>query len=361
MGMTGSFAVLALGLAALAAALITREVYRFCLRHAIIDTPNERSSHTTPTPRGAGVSIAVVWLLSVALLGGSSLLAPRVAWALAGGGLLMAIVGWWDDRGDLLARTRLGFQIAAAAWVVGWLGGVPSLAFGNLEVRVGWAGSLLAVLGLVWMINLYNFMDGIDGIAGVEAFTAGAAIALILWDANSRGLAIAAGTLAAAAAGFLVWNWPPARIFMGDVGSCLLGFAFGAIIVAAERTGAAAALVLVVPLLVFICDATVTLVRRLLRGERVYQAHRSHLYQRLVQRGWRHGQVSGLVAVVNLALGGIAVFLHRHPGWVPLGVASATVGVSILGLALDWISRRGCSSPRPVPSTRPSGVNVLHE
>jgi Fuc2NAc and GlcNAc transferase len=193
---------------------------------------------------------------------------------------------------------RATVHVLAAGWAVWCLGGLPSLDLGVAVVPLGMGGNLLAVVGLVWLINLYNFMDGIDGLAAGEAVGVGLVGGVLLAAAGATGLSLVALALAAAAGGFLVFNWPPAKIFMGDVGSGLLGYAFGVLAMASERAGAVPLVVWMILLAVFIVDATATLIRRVVNGERWFEAHRSHAYQRAVQAGYSHHAVT--VAVMGL-------------------------------------------------------------
>lgn len=308
-------------------ALGTGLVRRYALWRSVLDIPNRRSSHVTPTPRGGGVVIALSWLIGIGALGLTGALAFPAAVGLGGGGLAIAVLGWIDDHRGLRARERLSVQFLAAGWVVVWLGGLPVLNMGGLTLPLGALGSLLAIVGIVWLTNLYNFMDGIDGLASSEAVVVGLISGLLLWLSGATGLAVGAWILAASASGFLLWNLPPARIFMGDVGSGLLGFAFGAIALAAERISPVPGVVLLIPLMVFICDATFTLFRRLLNGERVYEAHRSHVYQRLVQRGWTHGQVTALVTGINAGLSALAFLAWSRPALLPAVLGTALGGL----------------------------------
>ena len=187
-----------------------------------------------------------------------------VAAAFIGGGGLVALVGWLDDRRGVHAAVRAVVHCVAAGWAVYLVGGLPSYSTGTEHVHLGAIGGLLAVLGIVWATNLYNFMDGIDGIAGGQALCAGVFGGALLLLSGSAGLASVAFLVAAATAGFLAWNWAPAKIFMGDVGSGFLGFTFGALAVASENDGGVPLLLWVLLLGVFVVDATVTLLRRTL-------------------------------------------------------------------------------------------------
>jgi Fuc2NAc and GlcNAc transferase len=206
-----------------------------------------------------------------------------------------------------------------------------------VRLELGVAGTILGAVGIAWLTNLYNFMDGIDGIAGGEALAAGTAGGALLMAAGAPGLGAAALLLAAASAGFLAWNWPPAKIFMGDVGSGFLGFAFCVLAVLSERSGAVPLAVWMMLLGVFVFDATATLLRRVLNGEHFFEAHRRHAYQRAVQSGLSHGRVSGGVLAVNLALAGAAaVACSQRPLILPIAAVSLA---ALLALYL-WVERR---------------------
>lgn len=264
-----------------------------------------------------------------ALVGVAGLGSMPVGAALAGAGGL-ALVGLVDDRFGLPARLRLLAQVLVAGAYLALLG--P--AGGGLEV-------LALGLGLVWMGNLYNFMDGSDGLAGGMALFGFSAFAAAAVLAGQEGLALMCAGVAAGAAGFLVFNFHPARIFMGDAGSVPLGFLAGAFGLAGRESGAWP---LWFPLLVFapfILDATVTLLRRALRGERVWQAHRTHYYQRVVQMGVGHGRTA-LLAYALMAVAGAAA-LAALPLGFSLQCIIITMCVSlhlVLGYRIDRAWRR---------------------
>jgi Fuc2NAc and GlcNAc transferase len=217
-------------------------VRRWALRSGLLDVPNARSSHQEATPRGGGIAIVCsvsVMLTWWALPGGGerwSLLLAIVV-----GGLVIAVVGYLDDRYHLRPIARLVAHTFAAIWAVAWLGGVPDLQCGNRVVDLGWVGDVVGVVALVWALNLFNFMDGIDGIAASEAtFMCLAGALLIVFAGRSSDVAMASTVVGLASAGFLVWNWPRAKIFMGDVGSGYLGYVIGVIAIADAREGPAA-------------------------------------------------------------------------------------------------------------------------
>lgn len=321
---------------ALVAFVGTFLVWRYALAHQLFDIPNPRSSHEVPTPRGGGLAIAAATLGAFAAAGLVGWLPPKVVLAFTAGGAAVALVGWIDDHGGTGRLARVLVHLSAAALAVWLLGGFPSADIGFGSLHLGVLGSIVAVLGIAWAVNFYNFMDGIDGLAGLEAVTVGVAGGIVLWAGGQPRLAWVAFVVAAAALGFLPWNWAPARIFMGDVGSGLLGFYFGVLAVASENSGAAPASVWGLLLGVFVVDATVTLARRLLRGERVYEAHRKHAYQRLCHAGLSHRSVCLAVLGVNLGLAALAGLAVRRPALLLVWLAG---GLALLGLAYSVIER----------------------
>jgi Fuc2NAc and GlcNAc transferase len=330
-------------LAALLGVAGTGLAYRYARARALLDRPNHRSSHATPTPHGGGLAVVGTVFLLIGVGMWAGLVPARMAVALLGGGLVAA-VGWIDDLRGLGAAVRALAHLVAAIWGVAWLGGMPSLRVGAGQVELGFAGSVLAVLGTVWLVNAYNFMDGIDGIAGVTAVLAGVFGAALLLGGGDAPLAFVSVVVAGASAGFLVWNWPPARIFLGDVGSGPLGFLFAMLAVGAETRGAGGLLPWLLLLGVFFVDATVTLLRRMLRRERWYEAHRSHAYQRLVQAGWSHRSVTTGVAVLELLLGGTALVAVRRPAAAAWLVVAGMAALVVLYGAVE--RARPMSPPR---------------
>jgi Fuc2NAc and GlcNAc transferase len=324
----------ALAVALVAAWWGTSLLRRYALARSLVDIPNQRSSHSAPTPRGGGLAIVVVASVGVAIqivLGG---LDREVGIGLLAGGGLIALVGWIDDHRDLRAMWRAMTQFVAAAWFVYWVGAPGSLWFGPWSLPLGAAAPVLAVIGLVWLTNLFNFMDGIDGIAGGEAVSVGVVGGLLLLASGASDLAGTALLIAAASLGFLAWNWAPARIFMGDVGSGFLGFMLGALAIASDQMGAVPLLVWMMLLGVFIFDATVTLLRRL-RRERFYEAHRRHAYQRAVAAGASHGTVTGVVLMLNALLGIAAAMGWAWPEAVPLAILAVLVLLIFMYLLVE--------------------------
>jgi Fuc2NAc and GlcNAc transferase len=283
------------------AAVFTELVRRHALRNAILDIPNVRSSHDAPTPRGGGLAIVLAFLSAVAWLVAAKFLRVDVACVLIIGGGAVALAGYLDDRKSLPASTRICIHIAAALLAVVVLGGIADPTLGSVGLHGIWAGGLLALIALTWSTNLFNFMDGIDGVAGSEAiFVAGAGAVINLACGGDYGLTAAMTALGAATLGFLVLNWPPARIFMGDVGSGFLGFSLTVLALAASRHGAVRIEVWAILSGVFLADATVTLLVRIVRGDRWIEAHRLHAYQILSRRWQAHLPTTVLVIAIDL-------------------------------------------------------------
>lgn len=280
--------------------VLTGGLRRYALARSLMDVPNERSSHSVPTPRGGGVAIVLGFLSVLPILAFLGGLSWTFTWALLGAGAGIALLGFLDDHGHIAARWRLLGHFLGAIWALFWLGGLPALELFGFVLDLGWLGHVLAAIYLVWMLNLYNFMDGIDGIASVEAICACLGACLLYWLGGFESLILAPLVLAMAVAGFLYWNFPPARIFMGDAGSGFLGIILGLLSLQAAWTSPNLLWVWLILLGVFIVDATVTLLRRLLRGDKVYEAHRSHAYQFASRQYGRHMPVTMVVAAINL-------------------------------------------------------------
>ena len=286
--------------AGVAAWWMTATLRRYALSRSLMDIPNARSSHTLPTPRGGGLSFVVAFLLAALCMAIAGPIAPSVVVGVLGAGGLVAVIGFMDDHGHIAARWRLLGHFAAAAWGLAWLGGMPPISVFGFTLAPLWLSSLFGALYLVWLLNLYNFMDGIDGLASVEAICVCVGASLLYWVTDHAHHAWLPLLLAATVAGFLCWNFPPARIFMGDAGSGFLGMVLGLLALLAGWVNPLLFWGWLILLGVFVVDATFTLVRRLLRGDKVYQAHRSHAYQYATRHHGSHRTVTLAVAAINL-------------------------------------------------------------
>lgn len=325
-----------LAAAALLSWLLASRVRLYALDR-LLDIPNERSSHSQPTPRGGGLAIAVTALGGIIIAAMLHWIDWNLAIALSGGGALIATVGFVDDHKSLSALTRFAVQFFSAGWAMYWVGGLPALSIGNATLPLGVLGTGLGIIGIVWAINLYNFVDGIDGLAAGEAITTGVIGGLILIAMGQVGLAMVALLIAAANLGFLPLNWAPAKLFMGDVGSGMLGYLFAVLAIASENARAVPLLIWVLLLGAFVFDATVTLCRRIARGEKWYHAHHSHAYQRMVQAGRSHAQVSATVLIINLVLAILAVVAWLRPTFFLIAIAAGAVLLSIIYIAVEHI------------------------
>lgn len=315
---------------------LTWLVRKGALARGMLDLPNWRSSHTVPTPRGGGVAIVVAASGSIGITAMVMGLDVPLAMALLGGGLPVALVGYLDDRRSLSVRVRMGVHLLAASWAVYNLGGLAPLQIGACKLDLGFFGDVVAVLSVVWALNLFNFMDGIDGLAGSEAvFVSAAGAGLVVFSGLPQDTAVAGFLIAAASAGFLLWNWPPARIFMGDSGSCYLGYSLAVLALSVGRANPGIFFAWVILGGVFFVDSTVTLVRRIASGERLYEAHRSHAYQRLARRWGSHRRVTLAVLAINLFwLYPMALLAMRLPNWASVVSGIAFVPLIILAWAI---------------------------
>lgn len=319
----------------------TRLILRVLRERAILDHPNERSSHSTPTPKGAGIAV-IPCILAAWLIIAWGTEASAITLSVSAAALALAGLSWFDDLRGMSPIWRLGAQGLAVAFVLLSPFSGPFFAapfFGGL-VPPGF-DMVLAGLLWVWFINLFNFMDGIDGLAGVEAACIGFGVALV---SVAVGMADVFGVfgiaIAAASLGFLIWNWHPAKIFLGDIGSVPLGFLLGWLLLWLAANGQWAA-ALILPLY-YLADATITLARRGVRGEKVWRAHRQHFYQRAVGHGLDHGRVVRHVLFVDLVL--VALAVTAAGGWVWASLTSAAVLVLwllvFLGTRLDAPSNK---------------------
>lgn len=279
--------------------LFTGHMRHYALKKNIIDNPNERSSHSVPTPRGGGVAVVCSYLVALAILMYSQQLELQTGFTLLAAGFVIALLGFLDDHGHINSMLRLAIHFLVAIAVVVSLGGFGEVIVFN-GVQLGFIANIIAVLFLVWLLNLYNFMDGINGIASVEAITATVSMAILYLllsiSLNSEILWL----LAACVCGFLLWNFPKAKIFMGDACSGFLGLTLGILALVALKENLALFCAWIICLGVFVVDATYTLIKRVLSGHKMYDAHRSHSYQILSRKCGSHTPVTLVVAAVNL-------------------------------------------------------------
>lgn len=306
---------------AVASTLATGALQTPLRRRDILDRPNERSSHEAPTPRGGGLAVVPIVLAAWLIAAGAAGAAPPAilaATVIAAAGL--ALLSWIDDLRSLPAGLRLAAHAVAVGVAMIWLR-EEGLVFQGLLAP--WLDAFAAAIGWIWFINLFNFMDGIDGLSGVEGMTIGSGLALLAAVAPAAAPPAWLGaSLAAALAGFLLWNWHPARIFLGDVGSVPLGFLFGFLLLVLAARGLWAP-ALILPLY-YLADATITLTRRAAVGKPFWRPHREHFYQRAAQGGLSHAQVSLATLSGNIVLVGLALVAVSAP-LAALGAAALVV------------------------------------
>lgn len=330
---------------------VTGWIRRWALRQQLLDIPNARSSHNVATPRAGGLAIVIVTLTGLVI----ARLAEWIPWplviGLGGSGIIVAAIGFLDDRRHVRRRWRLLAHGLAATWVTGWSGGVPAVTVSGSALEFGWVGFPLGMVYVMWLINLTNFMDGIDGITGIEVVTVClGGVLLIALLGMGAGIWLPPILLAAATIGFLIWNWPPARIFLGDSGSGFLGLMLGGLALHAGQISPVIFWCWNILLGVFVVDATVTLLRRTLRMDRIHEAHRTHAYQHAARRWGRHKPVTVAVGMIN------ACWLLPLAALVAADIVTVAAGllisyVPLAGAAL-WLGAGRPDTPAPVQATR---------
>jgi Fuc2NAc and GlcNAc transferase len=312
----------------------TRAYRAFAVRRGILANPNFRSLHERPIPRGGGIVFSLCTIAALVALGLTAGIDPRLWSALVFGGAAAAVFGFVDDAIHIGVRMKLLFQGALAAWTLLCFGGNPmvDLPFTPrvVDIAVSW-------VALVWLINLYNFIDGIDGLAATGAIliSVSAILALILSGGDPR-LLLVFGAVAACSAGFLLFNWPPASIFMGDSGSVFLGFCFGALMAGTLSTGDLSLWTWLILFGYLAGDTTTTTLLRMFVVESWYGEHRSHAYQNLARIWGSHLRVvRGVVLYHVLWLTPLAAMSVLTPALAPLCAALALVPVVV------WTLRHG--------------------
>ena len=321
----------------LASVFTTRQLIVNSNRFSKLDIPNERSSHITPTPRGGGIAFVSTSLIGFLLLLLNDALNRTELLSICCAGVIVAIAGHLDDRQKISGATvRLVLHAISAIILIVGVGIPAQISLFDRTVNTGIVGSILGVIYLVWLLNLFNFMDGTDGIAASEAIyvcTAGAILNFLVLsniDFSSAAIVLAVSTL-----GFLLYNWSPAKIFMGDVGSGYLGIVIGGLSLLSANQDSELLWVWIILLAVFVSDATVTLIRRLLRKQKPHVAHRSHAYQYLAIRFNSHVKVSLLVLAANIVwLLPIAFLVADKQLAGSTGVIIAYVPLLVAALAL---------------------------
>ena len=300
----------------------------YALKKQLLDLPNHRSSHTVPTPRGGGVVFVVLFLLAFLVAYALKILPSDLFKALALPAFIIAIMGYCDDVSGLPAKVRFAVQLGAAL--------IFLYVIHSALLGVGAISLLVFIWAIVWSTNLYNFMDGTDGLAAVEALTVYGAGGFLLWHQGAYPLVSVAGIIVATVGGFLVWNWPKAKIFMGDCGSTFLGFLIIPIALLGYLEYGLSLFVWIMLYLFFILDATVTLIRRVLHGDKWHEAHRLHAYQRLHQAGCSHAQVLVTMIGLNLIFSVLALCVAFYSMPILLALLIAVVSYCIFYMIVEY-------------------------
>ena len=316
-------------LSCIGAYFITGIWRRYVISKNQFDMPNSRSSHTIPTPRGGGIAIVIVFLTTISIFAIFDVIPRNIYFAILGAGGLAAYIGFLDDYAEVHIIWRVVVHLVSAVWALACLDGLPPIQMLGEVVDLGSMGNVLAIIYLVWMLNLYNFMDGIDGIASIEAITVCLGASILYWlTSTAESDWLLPLLLTAAVIGFLYWNFPRAKIFMGDIGSGFLGVVIGILSIHSASIDPNLFWGWLILLGVFIVDSTVTLVRRAVDGKTIYHAHRSHAYQKASLKYKSHVIVSLSVAAINIIwLLPISVIVIN--GWLN-GVAGVLIGYAPL-------------------------------
>jgi len=277
---------------------LTYFVRRWAINKSILDLPNDRSSHTIPTPRGGGIAIAIVWFLAFSYLFLKKEIDSVLFYALLCG-LPISIIGFIDDLISISPKVRLMIQVASATLAIIILGGLNSIDIGFSIISTQYFFSIISIIGIVWFTNLFNFLDGIDGYISAEVIFIGLSFFILYGFISPLILAIVT-------AGFLILNWQPAKIFMGDVGSTLLGFTIGIFAIFYQKNGESSIIIWLMITSLFWFDASITLFRRWRKREKLSLPHKKHAYQRIVQYGWSHQRTVVWAQIINLPIFGLS-------------------------------------------------------
>lgn len=323
---------------------------RYAMSRGILDIANHRSSHEGVTPRGGGLVFMVLWMIALVIGAWSGLFARPMLLTFLPGTILVGVLGYWDDHHHMSPKIRLVGQTLAALIFLTALGKIDTLYL----LHRGIAGHLIAhpwllwsllTLFIVWSINLFNFMDGIDGLASIEILFVLGVGGFIFWISGAPTLALLSWTMVVLVAGFLVWNWPKADIFMGDVGSYSLGFLIAAFAIVGDIWYDIPIALWLILYALFWFDATLTLLRRIYFKQHWATAHRDHAYQRLHQAGYSHAQVLAITTTLNIVLAGVALSAHYYPSKLIWALCLAGGVVSIWYLWVERLAPQKVSVP----------------
>ena len=317
------------------------EIRKWADSRNILDIPNERSSHTKPTPKGGGIVIVLLTVIGLLILYSIANVNKNylLLSVFIGSGLLIAGISYLDDLYSLKNSIRFAVQGLAAVIAIYFVGSIQTISVPLIgEIAFGLFGLVITFIWLTGLTNIYNFMDGIDGIAAIQAIAAGIGWLIVGYVVNDLFIIIVALLLLSTCLGFIFHNWQPAKIFMGDVGSAFIGFCYGYLALYAYMLDSNLFIIGVIFVWPFIFDGTFTLFRRLSKKENIFQAHRSHIYQRLVIAGCSHRFVSSLYGI--LAFIGVGIGILLHAGSNSLQLLSLFVLIALCVFLLAFVIKR---------------------
>ncbi len=318
---------------------ITNYIRHLAVKNDLFDIPNQRSSHNTPTPKGGGISIVVLLIITTAALFYFQMISREIMSSIIIGLLIISIIGLIDDYKNLPIHIRLIGYTFGAMMALYFIGGVSSLFendhnfFKCCDINIssfGDIGPFLAILYILWLTNLYNFMDGADGFAAMQTICVSLFCSFLFYFSGDYALVVVMLCLVSATSGFLYWNLAPAKIFMGDVGSCSIGFFFGLFSIYTAKEEIVPISIWLILLAPFIGDATFTLIKRMTNKEKWYEAHQSHAFQNLFRLGLSHGQLTlGLFLTNLLFMWPLAIFAQINQNY--------DLYIVLLAYILVWI------------------------
>lgn len=319
--------------------IFVRLFCRYAWVRGLLDIPNERSSHQVITPRGGGIVFVLLWLASLSLALFFDMLSFKDWLFFVPTTAIISLLGFWDDHQELSAQIRLLIQAIIAFICIYILDGLPTLhLFKQSALWLGWFGYIIGVVGIVWSVNLYNFMDGIDGVAGIEALFVFSIGGLLFLLSGQPHMALITWAMVMGVAGFLVWNWPEARVFMGDVGSYCLGFLVAILSIIGDRLYNIPIALWIILFGVFWFDATVTLIRRLILKKHWATPHRDHACHRLQAAGFTHQQILTGVIVLNIILAIVALVTFFYPRLIPYSMLFTLLFLTSVYLIIERIN-----------------------
>ena len=282
---------------------LTYSIKNYAIKKSLVAEVNERSSHSVPTPHGGGIALSLTWFIGLVYLNFTEQIEPNLFYALLVG-ILISVVSFFDDLYELSPKLRLGVQALVAVLGLFFLGGFSTITLGVFDISFSIITNLFAFFMIIWFINLTNFIDGINGYVGSEFVFLSISGFLLFGDTHFIVLGVSV-------LGFLYWNWNKAKIFMGDVGSTLLGYNIAIFTLYYANQESSNLWIWITLFGLFWFDATLTLLRRKLNKEKLSQAHKKHAYQRLTQAGWSHYKVTNYSIGLNIVLFSLVYFISN--------------------------------------------------